>query len=85
MPTMTVRIHKQTHQSLKKMARETGEAMADILAAAIEEYRRQRFLKGLSQDFASLRADPQAWKEELRERQAWDATVGDDLEETPHS
>lgn len=82
MSTMTVRIHEQTHRSLKEMARETGEAMADILATAIEEYRRQRFLKGLSQDFADLRADSQAWEEELRERQAWDATLSDDLEET---
>ncbi len=81
MSTMTVRIHQETHSSLKEMARQTGEAMADILAKALEEYRRQRFLQGLAEDFAALRNDPQAWDEELRERQAWDATLGDGLED----
>ena len=81
MSTMTVRIHEDTHRSLKEMARQTGEAMADILANALEEYRRQSFLRGLAEDFAALRGDSEAWAEELRERQAWDATLGDDLEE----
>ena len=81
MSTMTVRIHEDTHRSLKEMALQTGEAMADILANAIEEYRRQRFLRGLAEDFAALRQDPEAWGEELRERQLWEATLGDDLEE----
>ena len=81
MSTTTVRVHETTHRSLKEMARETGEAMADILADALQQYRRQRFLKGLAEDFAALRSDPDAWEDELRERQAWDATLGDDLEE----
>ena len=80
MTTTTVRIHEATHRSLKEMARETGEAMADIVAAALQQYRRQRFLKGLAEDFAALRSDSAAWDEELRERQAWDATLGDDPE-----
>ena len=79
MPTMTVRIHDQTHRSLKEMARETGEAMADILAKAIDGYRRQCFLQGLTQDFAALRSDPEAWEEELQERRLWDATLSDGL------
>ena len=81
MSTMTVRIHEDTHRSLKELARQTGEAMADILARAIEEYRRQRFLQGLSEDFAALRSDAKAWEEELSERRVWDATLGDDLED----
>ena len=80
MSTMTVRVHENTHRSLKEIARQTGEAMADILAEALELYRRQLFLRGLAEDFAALRADSAAWDEELRERRAWDATLGDDLE-----
>ncbi len=80
MSTITVRVHESTHRSLKEMARQTGEAMSDILAKAIEHYRRQSFLQGLADDFAALRRDPDAWDEELREREAWDVTVGDDLE-----
>ena len=81
MSTMTVRIHEDTHRSLKEMAQQTGEAMADILARALKDYRRQSFLRGLAEDFAALRNDPDAWDEEMRERQAWEATLGDDLEE----
>ncbi len=81
MSTMTVRIHEDTHRSLKEMARQTGEAMADILAKALSEYRRQSFLRGLAEDFAALREDPEAWDEELSERREWDATLGDGLEE----
>ena len=80
MSTMTVRIQEDTHRSLKELARQTGEAMSDNLAAAIEEYRRQLFLKGLADDFAALRRDPAAWEEELREREAWDTTLRDGLE-----
>ena len=80
MSTMTVRVHENTHHALKELARQTGEAMADILAKAIDQYRRQRFLQGLGEDFAALRHQPEAWQEELRERQVWDATLGDDLD-----
>ncbi len=55
--------------------------MAVILGKAIEEYRRQHFLRGLAADFATLGSHPEAWGEELREREEWDATLGDDLQE----
>jgi hypothetical protein len=48
---------------------------------AIEALRRQRFLERLAAEFAELRANPEAWCEELAERTAWDAAIGDDLEE----
>jgi len=81
MSTVTVRIGEDAHRSLKELAQQTGEAMVEILGKAIEEYRRQQFLRGLAADFAALRSDPKAWGEELREREEWDATLGDDLEE----
>ncbi len=80
---MTVRIHEDTHRSLKELAQQTGEAMADILAKALDEYRRQSFLRGLADDFEALRSDSEAWDEELRERQVWEVTLGDDLVSEP--
>jgi len=81
MTTTTVRIREDAHQCLKDLARETGEAMAEVLAKAIESYRRDVFLRGLVDDFAALRRNPEAWKDELEERKAWDVTLGDDLED----
>ena len=80
MSTAAVRIHDETHSTLKELARQTGEAMSDILAKAIEEYRRRHFLTGLAADFQALRSDPEAWGSELEERAAWDATLLDDLD-----
>jgi predicted transcriptional regulator len=80
MSTVTVRIRMETHRSLKRLAEKTGESMPEILTKAIEEYRRKHFLDGLAEDFTKLRADSQKWNEEQSERQAWDSTLGDDLD-----
>jgi len=80
MSTVTVRIRKETHRSLKRLSDKTGEPMPEILTKAIEEYRRKHFLGGLAEDFAKLHADSPEWNEELSEREAWDATFTDDLD-----
>ena len=59
------------------MAREQGASMSSILDKAVEMYRRQCFLEAANRQFAELRQDAQAWKEEQEERAAWQA-VGSD-------
>ncbi len=81
MSTVTVRIRLETHRSLKRLAEKTGEPMPEILTKAVEEYRRKHFLDRLAGDFAELQADSAEWNEELSEREAWDNTLGDDLDE----
>lgn len=51
----------------------------EISAKLAEESRREIFLEGLAQDFAKLRGNEEAWREELDERRAWDSTLRDDL------
>ncbi|MDP9380337.1 MAG: hypothetical protein M3Q29_09335 [Chloroflexota bacterium] len=43
-------------------------------------YRRQLLLDRANDGFAALRGDPEAWREELEERAAWDVTLSDGLE-----
>jgi predicted transcriptional regulator len=81
MASETVRIHPQTHAKLKQLADEVGESMPDVLERAVDAYARRRFLELLNQDFAALRGDATAWREETAEREAWDATVRDGLED----
>lgn len=81
MSSATVRISPRAHQSLKELAKLTGEPMPAVLDRAIEDFRRRVFLEGLSQDFAELRADPKQWEEERSERRAWDAALADGLED----
>jgi len=51
--------------------------MQTVLDKAIEQYRRDTFFRELNESYLRLQADPDAWKEELAERQAWDTTLMD--------
>jgi hypothetical protein len=81
MASQTVRISQSTHAALRAIAEETDESMTEVLDKAIEAYRRQRFLAGLNADFAALRKNKSAWDEERAERDLWDATLTDGLED----
>ena len=48
---------------------------------AVETLRRQTLLEETNRAYATLRGDPEQWKEEKAERAAWDATLSDGLEE----
>ena len=54
--------------------------MQTVLDDAIERYRRDKFLDEVNAAYARLRADPEAWKEELDERLVVEGTLMDGLE-----
>jgi len=81
MSTQMVRMRTEDHVVLKELAGRTGESMSDILAKALDDYRRKHFLEGLADDFAALRANKSDWTDELEERELWADAVADDLEE----
>ena len=76
----TVRVKPETHEALRKLAREMNEPMQDILARAVEDYRRRWILEETNAAYAALQADPEAWAEELAERALWEGTLADGLE-----
>ncbi len=55
--------------------------MAAVLEKAIERYRRQKFLEEANASYAALRANRTKWKEEIAERELWDRTDTDGLED----
>lgn len=81
MVSTTVRVSKETREALRELAEQSGEPMHRVLAKAVEAYRRQRFWEQTNAAYAALRADPEAWQEELQERRDWEATLADGLEE----
>jgi len=81
MATTTIRIPDKTRQTLAELSSETGESLQDILAAAVEQYRRNRILEQANQAYASLKKDPEAWQKLLEERAQWDSTLADDLDD----
>jgi hypothetical protein len=60
-PGKTVRIKEETRAALREQAKEANEPMQEILARAVESYRRQRFLEQANVAYAALRTDPVAW------------------------
>jgi predicted transcriptional regulator len=79
MPNTTVRIREETRTALRELSSQTNQPMQEVLARAVELYRRQRILEQTNAAYAALRADPQPWREEQQERAAWDATLADGL------
>lgn len=81
MSTATVRISEKARHTLGELAANMGKPMQAVLDMAIEDYRRRCFLETANEAYAALRRDPKAWRAELDERRAWDATSADDLED----
>lgn len=78
--TLSVRIGKSEHSTLAEMAKEEGRSMQAVLSEALEEYRRQKFWDKTNAAFQALRDDPEAWQAEVAERDLWDGTLADGLE-----
>jgi len=78
--SQTVRITEEAHEALRSLAEKSGESMQTTLDKAIEAYRRHRVLTEANEAYARLRANSKAWKSEVEERKAWEATVADGLE-----
>ena len=75
MPT-TVRISNRGKEILAQLSQEAHATMTDVLDAALDSYRRQRFLEEASSAYARLSADSGYH----REITSLDTTINDGLE-----
>lgn len=74
----TVRISDSSRILLGELAREAGKSMTDILDAALETYRRDRFFAEAAKAYESLSAhEEENYRDELA---GLDGTVADGLE-----
>lgn len=80
MANIAVPVSEASHRVLEELALRGGEPIDRVLDKAIEEYRRSRLLAESNAAYAQLRANPEAWQEELSERREWDATLADGLD-----
>ena len=81
MPSTTIRIDEKALAVLRELARKQHQPVQTVLKAAIDSYRREKFLEEANAAFASLRNSPDAWNEEQQERRIWDHTIGDGLKQ----
>lgn len=75
METTTIRISESSRRILREISQRDKKPMQAVLEQAIEAYRRQTFLEGLSSDFAALRESEPEWLVEKEERAAWDVAL----------
>ena len=83
MPGTTVRIRSETRETLRQLERETGYRTTELLARAVEQYRRSVILGLTNTAYGALRADPDRWADLQAERDEWDTTLADGLENDP--
>lgn len=77
--TAMLRVRKDIHATLHRIAEEEDVSMQDVLVRALEFYRRQRFLEDTNRAFAALRMDPTSWAGIEQERELLDGTLMDGL------
>jgi hypothetical protein len=80
MASANVRISPEAHTILQQLAKEEGKPMQSILDQALESYRREKFLRGANADYAALKKDPRAWKDELGDRKVWERALKDGID-----
>jgi hypothetical protein len=76
-----VRISEKGNAILRRIAEEDNKTLQAVLDDALQVYEKQRFFKDLNTAYQALRADPDAWREELQERALWETSLADGLDD----
>lgn len=77
----TIRIREETRVVLRDLERQTGERTPDLLARAVDQFRRSLIIAETNVAYAVLRADGDARDELEAERNEWDETLSDGLDD----
>jgi len=77
----TTRISESDHRVLQKLAKQTGKAHQEIIHEALSTYQRESLLDGINASFARLKANRAEWTLEKGERQLWENTLSDRIDE----
>jgi predicted transcriptional regulator len=75
-----IRVDKPTHETLRELSEECDEKMSVLIALAVKDLRRKKFMEALNAEYAALRADEAGWEADRQERAAWDVALADGLE-----
>ncbi len=57
-----VRVDEDLHATLREIAEAEHRPIGQVIADAVRQYQREKFWKGVHEDFARLRSDPVAWQ-----------------------
>ncbi len=79
--TTTIRVKKDSYNTMKLIAKEKKMTMQDILDEALKDYKKKAFFDNLNTAYAVLKNNPKAKKEEQKETEAWDNTLLDGIDD----
>jgi predicted transcriptional regulator len=75
------KISDRTKKTIREITKETGETQIEIIEHAVINYHREWQMRKVNEAYFRLREDEKSWSEELKEREVWDQTAGDGLED----
>lgn len=79
----TVRVPARTHAQLTELAEAGREPLVQVLTRAVERYYREQWIAAANEEFAALRAEPEAWAAYTADMALFDQALGDGLEDVP--
>jgi predicted transcriptional regulator len=80
MSAVSIRVDEPTHETLRELSKEWDEKISVLVAQAVKDLRRKKFMESLNAEYAALRVNPKAWEAETKERAAWDGTLLDGVD-----
>lgn len=79
----TVRVEEKLAVTLRDLAAEERRPIGQVIESAIAQYQKEKFWKGVHDDFTRLRSDPAAWKDYQDELALFEGGSMDGLEDEP--
>jgi len=74
-----IRVSEQTHESLKRLAKEQHTSITALVESATELLDRKAFFQAMNHGLADLKRDPKAWAEYKSEVASLDGALQDGL------
>ncbi len=81
MVSTNMRVYDKTYSQIDEIAHKLKISKQEVLDQAVESYRRELFLREANNAYAALRNNLEAWQNEKEEREAWDYSIQDGLED----
>ena len=78
--TTTIRVSANTRKKIYELAHASSASMQQVIDQALELFQRHQLLTATNEAYAALREDTDAWRELQNERDQWDSTLSDGLE-----
>lgn len=75
-----IRVPRAVYERIREIAHENHETLGAVIERLVKQEEERQFWAQVNADFAALRADPEAWAEEVHERALWEGTLMDELE-----